>query len=120
MIETTVSCLLAIGFDILITMTKIWHDYLPKFVQMERNISEWNTIGPQIDPITPQNGIKSVRLTDSKIAWIIFFNQKVIYLVIIQSCTRHYKYMYMISETLIIHTNPSIKYENSYSLTFHL
>ena len=48
---------------------------------MERNISEWNTIGPQIDAITLQNGIKSVRLTDSKIACIIFFNQKVIYLV---------------------------------------
>ena len=48
---------------------------------MERNISEWNTIGPQIDAITLQNGIKLVRLTDSKIVCIIFLNQKVIYLV---------------------------------------
>ena len=43
---------------------------------MERNISEWNIIGPQIDAITLQNGIKSVRLTDSKIACIIFLIKK--------------------------------------------
>ena len=42
---------------------------------MERNISEWNTIGPQIDAITLQNGIKSVRLTDSKIVCIIFLSK---------------------------------------------
>ena len=83
MIETTASCILAIGFDILITMTKFDTTIYPNLYQMERNtyISEWNTIGPQIDAITLQNGIKLVRFTDSKIACIFFFNQKVIYLV---------------------------------------
>ena len=63
--DYTVSCILAIGFDILITMTKLDTTIYPNLYQMERNISEWNTVGPQIDAITLQNGIKSVRLTDS-------------------------------------------------------